>query len=420
MTQPERPRITSATWFLLTALLGFPLTAAAGALAAPQHASSHYRTMPVLAANHLLTLGWGTMVAIGSLNQLLPAAAGVRSISDRSVRAQFVLYALGLLMLLVGFLTETSALSIGGGSAIVGSAVIFLVSASTVLRQHTRWLPTLSFVAAALMCLATAFVWGLLFVLNWRYQFWRFLLTPGGLAVHLVLGLVGWFALLIVGVSYYLLPRFCKVPVPVRAKAVLWGLVSGIGIVVIGAFTAHVVFRVGWFLIAASGWVYAGDLFSQLRAWRPRTRDITRTHWQLLAWETALLSLGIAAGAVGILPGEIRRWAVAGISLFLLGWVTPAITGQAYKVTPFLMWYFRFGLGMSALEVPRLEAPYWPPYAPGTLLLLGAGAGLISLGVLLANATIGLTGGLAFFAGACLFSYVLGYSWVGKQLWRSA
>ncbi len=414
MTQPDRPRTTPATWFLITAVLAFPLVAGSVALAAPQLAALHYRTMPVLAANHLVTLGWGTMVAMGSLNQLLPAAAGARALPEGSVRTQFFLYAFGLLVLVAGFLMDTSALLIGGGSAVMGAAVIFLISAFTVLRRRTRWLPVLSFVITALLCLAAVTVWGLLFVLNWRFQFWKFLLTPGGLAVHLALGLVGWFAVLVAGVSYYLLPRFGGRPVPVRAKSVLWSLVFGIALVSAGVFASPVVLRAGWLLIAVAGCVYVMDLLRMLRAWRPSSKDITRTHWHVLALETVLMSLGLAAGALGILPGEMRRWAVAGVSLFLLGWVTLAITGQAYKLTPFLMWHYRFGRGLSALEVPRLKAPYWPPPGLATLLLLGIGAILISVAVLVANPKIGLAGGIAFFAGACVFSYLLGYSWLSR------
>lgn len=132
--------------------------------------------------------------------------------------------------------------------------------------------------------------------------------------------------------------------------------------------------------------------------------------------ETSLLSLGLAAWALGLLPGQPIRWGVAGVALFLLGWVTLAITGQAYKVTPFLMWYYRFRLGMSALEIPRLEAPYWPRAAVAPFVLLTAGGGLVALGALLSSPEAGLAGGAAFFAGACLFAYLLGYSWL-PVLW---
>ncbi|MDR7447307.1 MAG: hypothetical protein QN166_09760, partial [Armatimonadota bacterium] len=36
-------------------------------------AAGEWRSYSVLAANHLLTLGWGTLVAMGALHQMLPA-----------------------------------------------------------------------------------------------------------------------------------------------------------------------------------------------------------------------------------------------------------------------------------------------------------------------------------------------------------
>jgi hypothetical protein len=97
--------------------------------------------------------------------------------------------------------------------------------------------------------------------------------------------------------------------------------------------------------------------------------------------------------------------------------VTLAITGQAYKVTPFLMWYYRFALGMAAYDVPRLDAPYWPGTALPPLILLGAAGPLISLGVLLGAVWVSAAGGAAYFLGACLFSWLLGYSWL-PILWK--
>ena len=150
MSEPDRPRITPAAWFLAAAVLGLPVVAAAVAFAAPRLASMQYRSMPVLAVTHLVTLGWGTMVAMGSLNQLLPAAAGVRWLPGRSVRAQFLLYSFGVAVLVAGFLADVNALMVAGSGAVVASVAVFLASASGVLRRRTRWLSALDFVVAAL------------------------------------------------------------------------------------------------------------------------------------------------------------------------------------------------------------------------------------------------------------------------------
>jgi hypothetical protein len=405
--------VLRASLFLIGAVLTFPVVAAFVAAAAPGLAVLQHRAMPALAANHMVTLGWGTMVAMGALHQMLPAAVGVRREASPLMPVQFVIHGTGVVVLAAGFLLGSHPLIIAGGSAVVGSVLVFLGLAATIVRQRRRTLPALRYVAASLVCLAATVSWGLLLAVNRAFTVSTALLMPVGLAVHLVLGLIGWFAFLIVGVSYYLLPRFAGIKdPPAHPYAVFAGLVAGLVMLVVGALVAPALVRAGLLCTGMTGLLYATDLSRVLRSWRPRGRDIVRAHWQVLAAETALLGAGAAAWAVGVLPGDGIRWGVAGVTLFLLGWVTLAITGQAYKVTPFLMWYYRFHMGLSAYEVPRLEEPYWPPAGVPPFLLLAAAAPLIALGVLLASPRLSLAGGLAYVGGALVFSFVLGYSWL--------
>jgi hypothetical protein len=254
--------------------------------------------------------------------------------------------------------------------------------------------------------------------LNWRFAFAPPLLLPAGLQVHLALGLGEWFGMLIAGASYYLLPRFAgmKTAPRVRLGFVLAGLRGGITLVIVGALAVSPLLRVGVLLIGLTGLAYAADVTSFLRAWRPRTPDLTRAHWQIGVASTLTLSVGAILYALRLLP-DAPRWVIAGVAWFLLGWVTPTITGQVYKVTPFLMWYYRFALGMSALEVPRLDAPYWPRVGILPLLCLTAGSFLISLGILVGQVALGQGGGVLFLAGAGIFSYMMGYSWL-PVLWK--
>lgn len=416
--QPDRPHLTRSGLFLVGAVLAFPIVAAFVMLAAPKLAALQHRALPVLAANHLVTLGWGTMVALGALHQLLPAAAGVRHEPGRIVAAQFAVHVAGVALLVIGFWWRATLVLIAGGIAVVASILASVATAGWVLRRRTRWSPPLTFVSVALASLTAVTAWGLLLSVNWRYAFWPGLLTALGLRVHLTLGLLGWFAGLIVGVSYYLLPRFTtrRDLEGLHVRAVFLLLLGALAVMLIGAFTGGVLLRLGLLVAGAAGLLYAADLRRFVAAWG-RALDVTRVHWQIIMAETVLLSLGVIALALGWLGPAPVRWVVAGVTLFLTGWVTLAITGQAYKVTPFLMWYYRFALGMPAYDVPRLEAPYWPRGAVPPLVLLGSAGPLISLGILLRQPGVSLAGGIAFFAGACLFAYLLGYSWL-PRLWR--
>lgn len=404
--------------FVTAAVLGLPVVAAFVAAAAPRLAVLQHRSMPALAANHLVTLGWGAMVAIGLLYQLLPAAAGVRREPARLVPRHVAVHTSGVTVMTLGFLLGSQDLLIIGAGVVVASVLAFLGFAVPVLRGRARTPAMIIFIATSLVCLFATVVWGWLLVLNWKFIFWRALLTPFGLAVHLALGLVGWFATLVVGASYFLIPRFGGIrdTSRVHPNVVLAGLVAGLVLLLAGAYTWELLVRAGALLVGLAGLAYTRDLVWLIAVWRTRARDITRAHWRVLTVETSLLSLGMVAWALGLLPGQPVRWGVAGVALFLLGWVTLAVTGQAYKVTPFLMWYYRFRLGLSALEIPRLEAPYWPRAAVVPFVLLTAGGGLVALGALLASPEAGLAGGAAFFAGSCLFAYLLGYSWL-PVLW---
>ncbi len=416
--QPDRPHLTRSGLFLIGAVLTFPIVGAFVALAAPRLAALQHRSPIVLTANHLVTLGWGTMVALGALHQLLPAAAGVKHEPGRMVIVQFVVHALGVLLLAVGFWWRQTLVLILGGSSIVSSVLISVLTALWVLWRRTRWLAPLSYVTASLVALAAVTAWGLLLSLNWRYAFWPALLTPVGLTVHLALGLLGWFGCLVAGVSYYLLTRFTshRTLHGTHVRTVFILLLAAEIAIVAGGLRSPLLVRLGLLAAGIAGLVYVADLRRFLRAWS-RTLDVTRVHWQIIMVETVLLSLGLIAYALRLLPSPAAGWIVAGVTLFLTGWVTLAIAGQAYKVTPFLMWYYRFALGMPAYEVPRLEAPYWPRSAIAPLVLLGTAGPLMSVGILLQQPVVSRLGGIAFFVGACLFAYLLGYSWL-PRLWR--
>ena len=415
--QPDRPHLSRSGVFLVGAVLLFPVVAAFVAVAAPELAVLQHRSLPVLTANHLVTLGWGTMVALGALHQLLPAAAGVRHDASRLAGWQFGIHLWGVIILAASFWSRHTSGLIAGGTAVVASVLISAGTAWWVLVRRTRWNWTLSYVLVAITGLVAATSWGTALALNWRFGFWKALLLPMGLTVHLTLGLVLWFAFLVTGVSYYLLVRFTthRTVDDTRVRAVFVLLLAGSVAVLTGAFIHPLLVRAGLLALGAAGIVYAADLRRFIRAWG-RTLDVTRVHWQLIAVETTVLSVGLIAYGAGVLPDPVR-WIIAGVALFLTGWVTLAITAQAYKVTPFLMWYYRFALGMAAYDVPRMEAPYWPRTALPPLLLLGVAGPLISLGVLLGTSWVSAVGGVAYFLGACVFSWLLGYSWL-PRLWK--
>jgi hypothetical protein len=423
MTTPPEPdlfpaRTLRASLWPAAAIGIFPVAGIAVALAAPEVALLRHRSPTGLAANHLVTLGWATAVAIGVLTQLLPAAAGVRREAGGRPARHLALHLTGLAMMVGGVLYGAHGATAVGGLIVTGGILVFVVDAAAVLRRRTRTLPVLPYVAGALICLVATVIWGVVLAENRRHLFSPALLARG-LSVHVALGLIGWFGLLIVGMSYYLVPRFAGVRDAERmhATGVGVGLVVGLALAVAGAAASSVVARIGLLVLGGTGLVYAGDLIRLLRAWSARPRDLTRAHWIVMVAETLALSVTSVMWSLGLLPGTGVRWGVAAGVLFLLGWVTLAITGQAVKVTPFLMWYYRYHRGLTAYEIPRLEAPYWPRGSGAILAVLAVSAPLLSAGVLLARPLLASAGGVLFALGAWGIAALLAYSWL-PAVWR--
>jgi hypothetical protein len=86
--------------------------------------------------------------------------------------------------------------------------------------------------------------------------------------------------------------------------------------------------------------------------------------------------------------------------------------GQLYKVTPFLMWHYRYAKGMSAEEVPRISAPYFPREGVGAFVLSVGGSSLAGIGVLLGSPLLAAVGGWTFFAGTGMYAFLMGLSWM--------
>lgn len=127
---------------------------------------------------------------------------------------------------------------------------------------------------------------------------------------------------------------------------------------------------------------------------------------------TALLAATGLAWAAGLLPIEGRPLGVGAGALVLLGWITLAIMGQLYKVTPFLMWHYRHARGLTALEVPRLPAPYYPRAGLPPFGLTVAGSLAFAVAIVVRRPGLGVLGGVLLLAGGLAFWYLMAVSWI--------
>jgi hypothetical protein len=257
--------------------------------------------------------------------------------------------------------------------------------------------------------------WGLVLGINTHHRFWPSLLTHAGVGTHAGMGLVGWFAQLVISESYYLLPRFMngREIGEGRLRFILPLLNGGVAMIAVGAlWTVDILARVGVAMLAVAAAVYAGDLLRFLAGTRGDRPDLTTQHWWVIWGLTVALAVTGIAWAAGVVPVEGYRLGAAAGVIVLLGWVTLAIMGQLYKVTPFLMWHYRFAKGMTPLEVPRLPAPYYPREGIAPFYLTATGGVLLSAAVAAGQPALGVLGGALLLIGGVGFWYLMAVSWI--------
>jgi hypothetical protein len=170
--------------------------------------------------------------------------------------------------------------------------------------------------------------------------------------------------------------------------------------------------RVGALLAASALVLFAVEIVHVLAHRRRRLPDLNVTHWQAVAAHSIILAaIGAAWGAGWLRTEPPDRLGAVTASLFLLGWVTQAIVGQLYKITPFLMWYYRATIP-DVLAIPRQPAPYNPRPGRAVLWLSNLGAAGLALGMWIGVPPVAQAGAVCFATAAFVLAYILAYRWI--------
>jgi len=323
---------------------------------------------PTLALTHLLTLGLLGMVMCGAMLQMLPVIAG--SPVPRVVLVgtlSHLLLVCGILALVGAFLShgdglmELAILSLGGGFLVFISGVVVALWRVRVASA------TITGMRLAIAGLVLTVSFGMLVA-----GAWGGLLNLGSLSsltdIHLSWGLLGWIGLLLMSVSFQVVPLFQVTPdypgwiTGTLPRAVFLGILLWMGL----RYGAE---HLGWPARLEALWIavlglafsaYGGTTLYLQRRRKRRIIDVTLWFWRLamlcifmvlLTWIGGLLFPVFAA-----LPGYPLLLGI----LLLLGVAVPAVNGMLYKILPFLCWFHlqnrQLALMCMTVPVPHMKA----------------------------------------------------------------
>lgn len=395
-----------------------------GMLLRPEVLSTYHYNQYVIALTHLTVLGWMGSVVFGALYQLVPVVLGTRLASERAARWHFVCHLVGFAgMVWMFWRWDPKQVGHFGSLLALGVGLATWTLIRTVWRAPRRgWMSvvvlsslfwwgavvTVGLGVAAAKCtyesaarldpasLLGALVHALEATATYLKRFDQIALMHA----HAHLGLVGAFLLLVVGVSYKLVPMFTLGPA-VSPRRVLQ-VIGLLNLATAGSFFS-ILHRSPWKLIFTCVGVvalalYGWDIRTIVRGRRrPRLDFPMRYFLAGLLWLVPLAGLALYLSNPELtLTARVGQWENVYGLWALLGLFTSVLIGMLYKIVPFLAWYRRYAPRVGLEPVPGLQDLYRESW-------LRAGFGLHGLGMLVLTAGTLATNGAFVRAGAVLF-----------------
>ncbi len=371
--------------FILTGVLS--LCAGVGWLVVrPSLLAAYHYNQYVIAATHLLVLGWIVSVVMGAMYQLVPVALETKLYSERLARWHLICHLIGFIGM-VWMFRVWNMKQVGHFGCVLAVGVgLFLYNLVRTLQRVPKWNVTATAVAAALFWISATVTVGLSIAAGkCVYESNAGVATAGvvrtlfsglrsvgaftsrfdaisAMHAHAHLGAVGFFTLLLVGVSYKLIPMFTLSEVQSARRAAASVILLNLGLA--GSFLT-ILTRSPWKLAFALLVVLALALYGwELRAiLRQRKRRV-------LDWGITSFLSGAALLIPVSLLAVVLSWPGLPLNTFtgqlenlygflgLMGVVSLSIIGMLYKIIPFLVWFGCYSGWVGRAKVPALSDLY--------------------------------------------------------------
>jgi cbb3-type cytochrome oxidase subunit 1 len=399
--------------FVLMGLSAFVIGVTWLAVSVPLLGTYHYNQF-VIAATHLFVLGWISSVVMGAMYQLVPVALETKLFNTRLAWAQLVCHGIGFIGM-VWMFKEWNMKQVGHfGSVMALSVVLFVYNITRTLLKTPKWTITASAIAAALAWLCLTVTMGLFVVAGKCFSemldiapatglpgaLERVVKSMGGfiqrfdaisaMHAHAHLGGIGFFTMLIVGVSYKVIPMFTLSEIQSRHRAAFSVALLNLGLA--GSFVT-ILLRSPWKLAFAVVVIVALALYAIELAAILGTRKRRSLDWGIKTFLTAvalLLPMSVLAVVLSwpglpltILTGRLEN--LYGF-LGLVGVVSFAIIGMLYKIIPFLVWHGVYSKKVGLAKIPVLAELYSEPLQIAGYFTFLFGIAGISAGILMGNA----------------------------------
>ncbi len=404
----QAPPISVPYRFFLTAPLFGALAGLVLTVLGPETLGSRW-SPGALAMTHLIVVDFMLQAMCGSLLQFVAVVAGANIWRPRLVAAiVHPLITIGAVFLASAFLFTQPVLFLLAALAFVAALGLFLtVMAIALLRTPARGMSIHVLRLAVFGLLVTVILGAVLAVALGLPEpvAPRWPLLPL-INVHVAWGLGGWALMLVIGVSYMVVPMFQLTPsYPVWLTRLLpAGLLLALAAWTLQLIPGDGVAQAALPAIGIAGVALAGT-YALATLWLQSRRRRRQTDPTFMFWRVAMLSLAafalswLAFAALPPFADPLRVPLWLGV-LALPGLFVCVITGMLYKIMPFLNWLHLQQQGGIAATLPNMKQMIPEASMRGQMLLHFAALALLLVAVVFP--AVARIAGLLFMA-SCLW-----------------
>ncbi|MEH7087113.1 hypothetical protein V7139_31100 [Neobacillus drentensis] len=316
-------------------------------------ASGTFRIPVIWSSAHLLVLGWSLMAAMGSMYQLVPVAFLTKIWNEKFGFIQFYVTAIGIVSF-SGMLYWSPQNAMLPGILMLVGILMFLFQMFMTLKTQTKPTILTAFVGSALVCLfiTISLRITLIYCLKTGFagEYYQSIFKA-----HLLMGITGWFTLLIFGFSYKMVPMFSLshgFPM-VQAKYVFAFYISGLVLSLIAFFTNNsLLLKIGFFFLFVGFTIFSWHISLIIKKRLKKTLDKPFTF--------ALVSIGLGnlvhlAAFIMLCNHQFTSPIGALVYAYLLLWIVLSIVSYLYKIVPFLWWTYKYSKEIGKSKVPSLK-----------------------------------------------------------------
>lgn len=374
----------------------------------PEILLHHYFNPTLLAATHLLVLGFITTICFGALYQLIPVILDVKLHSEKLGWLTLILLATGIILLVITFWNFSFDLLFYIAATFIISAItIFKVNILLTAKKTTQNSIEKKFILTAIGWLFLTVLVGLLFGINLSNNYIS-ISHIELLKLHAHIGIFGWFIQLIMGVGSRLFPMFLlsyeadKKPLKIAYITINLGLILGV-------FSLLFLFKFG--IIAAIILVIFA-IINFLRfifqTYTKRLKKKLDVGMKKSVVAIAFLFIPLILIVFNILFQNKSEEFNTSMSLLyaftlLIGVISMLIMGLTYKTLPFIIWLKEYKNVIGKQKTPLPKDLYSEKIQTYQLLSFIVGFWAIVSGILFSTPSIIQIGTILFFIASILY-----------------